>query len=190
MVTTATATVVAYAQNEPCRQPPCDDGRRCKRCGKSSPAPVYLVAGHHRTARFGPDADLGRRVSLDAGLTSALWGLGGGETRSSGVNEGVATLFLEKNEDPRPTVRNDRGALTFQGIVIADDGPSMDPNVSALERAFQLADSGQVANVHDLKRQMDREGYDSYVVRGPMLEAQLRNRIRAAERRRTGPAMP
>jgi hypothetical protein len=30
---------------------------RCNRCGKSKPAPVYLVAGHHRTARFGPDAD-------------------------------------------------------------------------------------------------------------------------------------
>jgi hypothetical protein len=30
---------------------------RCKRCRRSMPAPVYLVAGHHRTARFGPDAD-------------------------------------------------------------------------------------------------------------------------------------
>jgi hypothetical protein len=30
---------------------------RCKRCGKSKPAPVYLVAGHHRTARYGPTAD-------------------------------------------------------------------------------------------------------------------------------------
>jgi hypothetical protein len=30
---------------------------RCKRCGRSHPAPVYLVAGHRRTARFGPDAD-------------------------------------------------------------------------------------------------------------------------------------
>jgi hypothetical protein len=30
---------------------------RCKRCGKGNPAPVYLVAGHHRTARYGPTAD-------------------------------------------------------------------------------------------------------------------------------------
>ena len=30
---------------------------RCKRCGKSKPAPVYLVAGHHRTVRYGPTAD-------------------------------------------------------------------------------------------------------------------------------------
>ncbi len=30
---------------------------RCRRCGRSKPAPVYLVAGHHRTEQFGPDAD-------------------------------------------------------------------------------------------------------------------------------------
>jgi hypothetical protein len=30
---------------------------RCKRCGNSRPAPVYLVAGHHRVARFGPTPD-------------------------------------------------------------------------------------------------------------------------------------
>jgi hypothetical protein len=35
---------------------------RCKRCHRFNPAPVYLVAGHHRTARFGPDAD--RAVEL------------------------------------------------------------------------------------------------------------------------------
>jgi hypothetical protein len=30
---------------------------RCKRCRAVKPAPVYLVAGHHRTARHGPEAD-------------------------------------------------------------------------------------------------------------------------------------
>jgi hypothetical protein len=30
---------------------------RCKRCRAVKPAPVYLVAGHHRTRRGGPDAD-------------------------------------------------------------------------------------------------------------------------------------
>ena len=30
---------------------------RCKRCQAVKPAPVYLVAGHHRTARGGPDPD-------------------------------------------------------------------------------------------------------------------------------------
>jgi hypothetical protein len=30
---------------------------RCKRCQAANPAPVYLVAGHHRTDCRGPDAD-------------------------------------------------------------------------------------------------------------------------------------
>jgi hypothetical protein len=30
---------------------------RWKRCHAVKPAPVYLVAGHHRTVRGGPDAD-------------------------------------------------------------------------------------------------------------------------------------
>jgi hypothetical protein len=30
---------------------------RCKRCGAAKPAPIYLVAGHRRTARGGPDPD-------------------------------------------------------------------------------------------------------------------------------------
>ena len=30
---------------------------RCNRCRRSGPAPVYLVAGHHRTACGGPDPD-------------------------------------------------------------------------------------------------------------------------------------
>jgi len=28
---------------------------RCKRCGRPRPAPVYLAAGHHRTARYRPE---------------------------------------------------------------------------------------------------------------------------------------
>ena len=30
---------------------------RCKRCQAVKPAPIYLVAGHHRTACGGPDPD-------------------------------------------------------------------------------------------------------------------------------------
>jgi hypothetical protein len=30
---------------------------RCKRCQAVKPAPIYLPAGHHRTARGGPDPD-------------------------------------------------------------------------------------------------------------------------------------
>jgi hypothetical protein len=56
----------------------------------------------------------------------------------------------------------------------------MDPKVTALERAFQLADTGRFATVDKLKKQLDREGYQSRTVLGPVLESQLRNRIKAA----------
>jgi hypothetical protein len=36
----------------------------------------------------------------------------------------------------------------------------MEANLSALERAFQLARSGQVTDVIDIKAQLKREGYD------------------------------
>jgi hypothetical protein len=59
----------------------------------------------------------------------------------------------------------------------------MDPKVSALERAFQLAGSGQVATVDDIKKSLKLEGYDQQVVDGgPSLTSQLRNRIKAARR--------
>jgi ABC-type protease/lipase transport system fused ATPase/permease subunit len=62
----------------------------------------------------------------------------------------------------------------------------MDPKVSALERAFQLARSGRVANVDDIKKRLKLEGYDQQVVDGgPSLTSQLRNRIKAARLLRT-----
>jgi hypothetical protein len=57
----------------------------------------------------------------------------------------------------------------------------LDPKVSALERAFQLARSGLVADVSDIKAQLKREGYDDqYVDGGRSLTLQLRNLIKAA----------
>jgi hypothetical protein len=57
----------------------------------------------------------------------------------------------------------------------------MDPKVSALERAFQLARSGRVGDVMDIKAQLKREGYDDrYVDGGPSLTLQLRNLIKVA----------
>jgi hypothetical protein len=66
----------------------------------------------------------------------------------------------------------------------------MDPKVSALERAFQLAGSGQVATIDEIKKRLKLEGYDhQFVNGGPVLAAQLRDRIKAARRRRD-PPMP
>jgi hypothetical protein len=58
----------------------------------------------------------------------------------------------------------------------------MDPNVSALERAFQLARSGRVANVDDIKKQLKQEGYDvsPRAFEGPSLRSQLKDLIKAA----------
>jgi hypothetical protein len=57
--------------------------------------------------------------------------------------------------------------------------------VSALERAFQLARSGRVAKVDDIKKQLKKEGYDASAMDGgPTLGMQLRKLIREARERK------
>lgn len=58
----------------------------------------------------------------------------------------------------------------------------MDRNVTSLERAFQLAKSGEVSNLHDIRKTLKQEGFDANVVQdGPSLKTQLRNLIKAAQ---------
>jgi hypothetical protein len=58
----------------------------------------------------------------------------------------------------------------------------MESKVTALERAFQLARSGHMATVEDIKKRLRQEGYDERAVAdgGPSLTTQLRGLIRAA----------
>jgi hypothetical protein len=56
----------------------------------------------------------------------------------------------------------------------------MTPNVSALERAFQLAKSGRVGGITDIRAQLKREGYDNSVVEGRLLRSQLKALIESA----------
>ena len=56
----------------------------------------------------------------------------------------------------------------------------MEANLFALERAFQLARSGQVADVKDIKAQLKREGYDLGQITGSALIRQLQGVIKAA----------
>ena len=57
----------------------------------------------------------------------------------------------------------------------------MDYRVAALERAFQLARSGQVTRIDEIRKQLRREGYDDRVVEGGRsLLSQLRGLIKAA----------
>jgi hypothetical protein len=57
----------------------------------------------------------------------------------------------------------------------------MDHRITALERAFQLAKSGGVVGISDIKARLRREGYDERAVDGgPSLTSQLRGIIKIA----------
>ena len=64
----------------------------------------------------------------------------------------------------------------------------MTNRVTSLERAFQLARSGSVRTVHELRLALERERYDSKMVEGPSLSRQLRDVIKAALAKARTPA--
>jgi hypothetical protein len=49
----------------------------------------------------------------------------------------------------------------------------MEPNISAVERAFQLAASGRYLTVSEIKSTLAREGYRHQLVEGRQLAKQL-----------------
>jgi hypothetical protein len=59
----------------------------------------------------------------------------------------------------------------------------MDHTITALERAFQLAKSGDYGSVPDIKRRLIREGYSVAQITGGALSKQLLAVIRAAQGR-------
>ena len=56
----------------------------------------------------------------------------------------------------------------------------MNQHLSALERAFELAKSGDFPSVHHINQRLSKEGYSAEQVNGPTLLAQLRSLIAAA----------
>ena len=56
----------------------------------------------------------------------------------------------------------------------------MDGNLTALERAFQLAKSGDCASVADLRKRLKSEGYSLQKIVGRSLSRQLETLIKAA----------
>jgi hypothetical protein len=58
----------------------------------------------------------------------------------------------------------------------------MDQKLSALERAFQLAKSGEVAGLTEITTSLNREGYSASQIEGPLLKRQLANLIKAARK--------
>jgi hypothetical protein len=58
----------------------------------------------------------------------------------------------------------------------------MDPNKSAIERAFELARSGRFEGTDNIKDQLKHEGYSQDQLFGSALLKQLRGLIREAKR--------
>ena len=58
----------------------------------------------------------------------------------------------------------------------------MEPNVSAVERAFQLAKTGRYPTVQDIKQHLKKEGYLPHYIEGRTLSRQLREIIRDSDR--------
>ena len=56
----------------------------------------------------------------------------------------------------------------------------MNQNTTALERAFQLAESGMCGSVDEIRKKLLREGYSQDQVTGPSLHRQLAEVIRSA----------
>ena len=56
----------------------------------------------------------------------------------------------------------------------------MDQNKTALERAFELAKSGTVKSVSELRNKISREGYMAAQIEGAALGRQLRGLITKA----------
>ena len=63
----------------------------------------------------------------------------------------------------------------------------MDPILTTLERAFQLARSGDYVSVADIKKQLISEGYSVAQITGPTLAKQLAALIKAAQAQRPLP---
>ena len=72
------------------------------------------------------------------------------------------------------------------GPLAADRNSSMlgdmDHNVTAVERAFQLAKSGICLSVADLKKRLRLEGYATTQIVGGAISKQLRALIEAAQK--------
>jgi hypothetical protein len=57
----------------------------------------------------------------------------------------------------------------------------MDPNTTALERAFQLAKSGLCGSVNEIRNQLKLEGYSTAYITGKGLMTQLKALIHSAK---------
>ncbi len=54
--------------------------------------------------------------------------------------------------------------------------------MTALERAFQMARSGEYASIAEIKKQLQAEGFSAAQVTGRVLSRQLRELIKVAQK--------
>jgi hypothetical protein len=110
------------------------------------------------------------------------------------LNSPVGLALIQKIETKQPGKRDGailalQAALEAAGVIFVEENgwgagvrlrkSSGEPGaVSALERAFQLARSGSLGNVAQIKEAMDREGFDSQQIEVPQIRRQLRYLIR------------
>ncbi len=60
----------------------------------------------------------------------------------------------------------------------------MNPQLTSLERAFELARSGACANLDEVRKRLKAEGYAGQQIEGPSLTRQIRELCRAANQER------
>jgi hypothetical protein len=60
----------------------------------------------------------------------------------------------------------------------------MDYRISVLERAFQLASSGECSSVPEIRKRLKDEGWPDHQIIGQMLVKQLQGLIEAAQRKK------
>lgn len=56
----------------------------------------------------------------------------------------------------------------------------MRPNVTTIERAFELAHSGEYTELEAIVRALKTEGYDDRQIEGKQLRKELREKMRSA----------
>jgi hypothetical protein len=67
---------------------------------------------------------------------------------------------------------------------------AMHQDATALERAFQLASSGDHGSIDEIKRRLRTEGYSDTQIMGGTLSKQLRALIRSARNAKAGSSAP
>jgi hypothetical protein len=82
----------------------------------------------------------------------------------------------------KPVATSSHCGKRSRGLDIGGTLSGMGYKMTALERAFQLARSGQVSKIAEIVGSLKRDGYSTDQIQGPVLRRQLMDLIMAARR--------